>query len=215
MKLKLIIVLACICFSCKKDLSVDKTSVLPFYNTEDFTPEWISEYDPEYANIHKVAPFKFINQNGKTLTNKDFEGKIYIADFFFTSCPSICPILAKNMGVIQEKYKADDEVLLLSHSVMPWVDTVEKIKAYASQKKAINDKWHLVTGNRDSIYDLARTSYFADEDFKRTGDKDEFIHTENFILVDKKGRIRGVYNGTLATESKRLIQQIEKLKMEG
>lgn len=214
MKLKLLLLLITISFSCKNEVIVDKTMVLPFYNTEEFTPEWISEYDPNYSKIHKVGAFEFTNQNGKTISNKDFEGKIYVADFFFTSCPSICPILAKNMGSIQEIYKNDDDVMLLSHSVMPWVDSVEKIRAYATQKNAIDDKWHLVTGNRDEIYDLARSSYFADEDFKRTGDKDEFIHTENFILVDKKGRIRGVYNGTLATESKRLIKQIEKLKME-
>ncbi len=215
MKLKFIILLLTICISCKKDTTVDKTKVLPFYNSEEFTPEWISENDPNYSKIHKVAPFKFTNQNGKTITNKDFEGKIYITDFFFTTCPSICPILAKNMGAIQEIYKDDDDVMLLSHSVMPWVDSVDKIKEYAAQKGAIDNKWHLITGDRNEIYDLARSSYFADEDYKRTKDESEFIHTENFILIDQKGRIRGVYNGTLAIETKRLIKHIEKLKMEG
>ncbi len=118
------------------------------------------------------------------------------------------------MSKLQEVYKNDNEIMLLSHSVMPWVDTVEKIKEYATDKKAIDNKWHLVTGKRNKIYRQARTTYFADEDFKKTKDESEFIHTENFVLVDKKGRIRGVYNGTLALETKRLIKHIEILKKE-
>lgn len=157
---------------------------------------------------------KFTNQNGKLIWNKDFEGKIYVADFFFTTCPSICSILAKNMAAIQESYKNDDDILLLSHSVMPWEDRVQKIKEYAIEKKAIDRKWHLVTGDRDEIYNIARTSYFADEDFKNTNDKSAFIHTENFVLVDKKGRIRGVYNGTLGLDIQRLKRHIEILKKE-
>jgi protein SCO1/2 len=195
-------------------LSIDKTKTLPFYNSESFTPEWISKKDVKYKNIHTIAPFQFTNQNNERVTNKDFEGKIYIADFFFTTCPSICPILAKNMGVIQEAYKNDDAILLVSHSVMPWVDTVEKIKEYAISKNAIDGKWHLVTGNRNEIYKLARASYFADEDFKKTKDESEFIHTENFVLVDKKGRIRGVYNGTLGMDIQRLKRHIKLLKNE-
>ena len=214
MKFKSILLIFIICSSCKKVEQVDKTKTLPFYNSEDFTPEWISKTDENFDKIHRIAPFKFTNQNGEIISNKNFEGKIYIADFFFTTCPSICPILAKNMGKLQEEYKEDNKIMLLSHSVMPWVDTVEKIKEYATNKNAIDDKWHLVTGKRDAIYNLARTSYFADEDFKKTKDKSEFIHTENFVLVDTKGRIRGVYNGTLALETKRLMKHIEMLKKE-
>jgi len=201
-------------FSCNNQISIDKTKTLPFYNSEEYTPQWISQSDPNYTNIHTIAPFEFTNQNGKKITNKEFEGKIYIADFFFTSCPSICPILAKNMEAIQAYYKHDETILLLSHSVMPWVDTVEKIKAYATENNAIDAKWHLVTGDRNQIYQLARNSYFADEDYKKTKDELEFIHTENFILVDKKGRIRGVYNGTLALDIQRLQRHIELLKLE-
>ncbi|WP_405566008.1 SCO family protein [Polaribacter sp. Asnod6-C07] len=214
MKFKLIILFFIVCISCKKETSVDKSKVLPFYNSEDFTPEWISENDDNYSKIHTVAPFEFTNQNGKKITNKDFEGKIYITDFFFTTCPSICPILSKNMNTFQETYKSDDNILLLSHSVMPWVDTVDKIKEYAKEKNAIDNKWHLVTGDKKAIYKIARTSYFADEDFKKTKDESEFIHTENFILVDKKGRIRGVYNGTLSLDVQRLKRHIEILKKE-
>ena len=216
MKLKSItlLLLINICFACKKEIAIDKTKTLPFYNSEDFTPEWIAENDPKYKNIHTIAPFEFTNQNGEKITNSTFQGKIYVTDFFFTTCPSICPILAKNMSAIQESYKNDADILLLSHTVMPWVDTVEKIKEYAQEKNAISNKWHLVTGTKDSIYNLASTSYFADEDFKKTKDENEFIHTENFILVDKKGRIRGVYNGTLALDVQRLQRHIEILKKE-
>lgn len=214
MKLKTILVLFVICMSCKKETVIDKSKTLPFYNSEDFTPEWIAKSDEKYNTIHTIAPFEFTNQNGIKVNNSTFKNKIYIADFFFTTCPSICPILAKNMNAIQEKYKEDEDILLLSHTVMPWVDTVEKIKEYAVTKEAIDDKWHLVTGNKDKIYNLARTSYFADEDFKKTKDENEFIHTENFILVDKKGRIRGVYNGTLALDIKRLQRHINILKKE-
>lgn len=213
MKFK-VILLFLVCVSCKKEPEIDKTKTLPFYNSEEFTPEWISKSDKNYANIHTIAPFEFTNQNGKKITNQDFEDKIYIADFFFTTCPSICPILAKNMETIQENYKDNSDVLMLSHSVMPWVDTVKKIKEYATEKKAIDNKWHLITGDRDDIYKLARTSYFADEDFKKTKDESEFIHTENFVLVDRKGRIRGVYNGTLSLDIQRLKRHIEILKKE-
>lgn len=213
-KFNLILIFLVVCISCNGESSIDKTKTLPYFNSEDFTPEWISENNTEFKNIHKIAPFEFTNQNGEKITNKSFENKIYIVDFFFTTCPSICPILAKNMEKIQEIYKNDNDILLLSHTVMPWVDTIDKIKEYANEKNAIDNKWHLVTGEREKIYDIARTSYFADEDFKKTQDESEFIHTENFILVDKKGRIRGVYNGTLALDVQRLKRHIAILKNE-
>mgnify|MGYP006439830805 FL=1 len=214
MKFKSILLLFIFCVSCKREESVDKTKTLPFYNSEEFTPEWIHESDDAYSEIHTIADFEFTDQNGQKITNQNFIGKIYIADFFFTTCPSICPILAKNMGSLQEMYKEDENILLLSHSVMPWIDSVSKIKEYALEQKVIDTKWHLVTGERESIYKIARTSYFADEDFKKTKDESEFIHTENFVLVDQKGRIRGVYNGTLALDVQRLKRHIEILKKE-
>ncbi len=214
MNFKSILLLFIICVSCKKETVVDKIKTLPFYNSEEFTPEWIAENTAAYSEIHTISPFEFTNQNGQKITNKNFKGKIYVADFFFTTCPSICPILAKNMGSLQEIYKEDENILLLSHSVMPWVDSVEKIKEYALEQKAIDGKWHLVTGKREVIYKIARASYFADEDFNKMKDESEFIHTENFVLVDKKGRIRGVYNGTLALDVQRLKRHIEILKRE-
>jgi protein SCO1 len=214
MKFKSILLLFIFCVSCKREASVDKTKTLPFYNSEEFTPEWIPESADAYSEIHTIADFEFTNQNGQKIINQNFIGKIYVADFFFTTCPSICPILTKNMGSLQEMYKEDENILLLSHSVMPWVDSVSKIKEYALEQKVIDTKWHLVTGDRESIYTIARSSYFADEDFKKTKDESEFIHTENFVLVDQKGRIRGVYNGTLALEIQRLKRHIEILKKE-
>jgi protein SCO1/2 len=118
------------------------------------------------------------------------------------------------MGSLQEMYKEDNDIMLISHSLMPWVDTVEKIKEYALEQKAIDDKWHLLTGNREAICKIARASYFADEDFKKTKDESEFIHTENFVLIDEKGRIKGVYNGTLALDVERLKRHIKILKRE-
>ncbi len=184
-----------------------ETSKLPYFSSALFTPEW------EGGN-HKIPEFSFTNQNGNEVTNKTFAGKIYVADFFFTICPGICPKLTKNMGFLQEAYEGDTSVMLLSHTVMPWNDTVDKLATYAKENDVSLPKWHLVTGETDAIYDIARNGYFADEDFVKTQDASNFIHTENFILVDKEGYIRGVYNGTLPIEVKRLMRHIEILKKE-
>ena len=155
-----------------------------------------------------------MNQNGDTITNETYKNKIYVADFFFTSCPGICPKLTKNMGVIQERYKNDKDVLLLSHTVMPWTDSIPVLNAYAKRNNINDKKWNLVTGNKNKLYSMARDGYFADEDFVKTKDVSQFIHTENFILVDGQGFIRGVFNGTIPMDIKRLIRHIEILKKE-
>ena len=188
-------------------LDNSEVTKLPYFNTPIFTPEW-------EKGTHKIPNFSFTNQNGENITNETFEGKIYVADFFFTICPGICPKLTKNMGILQEEYKEDPDILLLSHSVMPWNDTVEKLTVYAKEHEVHLPQWHLVTGDKDAIYKIARDGYFADEDFTNTQDIDNFIHTENFILVDGNGYIRGVYNGTLPLEMKRLKRHIEILKNE-
>ncbi|WP_299556186.1 SCO family protein [Seonamhaeicola sp.] len=194
--------------SCKKEIKEpERVSKLPYFNSADFTPDWD-------RGTHKIPEFAFTNQNGETVTNQTFEGKIYIADFFFTSCPGICPKLTKNMGKIQETYKNDDGVMLLSHTVMPWRDSVPLLKEYAERNHVDANKWHLVTGDKDKLYTMARSGYFADEDFVKTQDESDFIHTENFILVDKKGHIRGVYNGTLPIDVERLYRHIDILKGE-
>lgn len=200
--------------SCKKS-EVNKETTLPFFNSSLFTPEWISKDSEDYNAIHKIPNFEFINQDGKKVTQDFYKGKIYVADFFFVSCPGICPVLTKNMNTLQSEYEKDKDVLLLSHTVMPWRDSVPVLKDYADRNNIKTEKWNLVTGDKDEIYDIARNAYFADEDFIKTQDKDAFIHTENFVLIDKKGRIRGVYNGTLNLEVKRLIKHINMLKKEG
>ncbi len=204
----ILMVLVIVLFSCKESKRETlKTKFLPYFNNADFTPEW-------EKGTHKIPLFSFINQNGEHITNSTYKGKIYVADFFFTTCPGICPKLTKNMSSLQETYKNDDDIMLLSHTVMPWVDTVEKLKAYSIKNEISSKKWHLVTGDKDAIYSIARYGYFADEDFAKTKNVDEFIHTENFILVDKQGYIRGVYNGTIALDIKRLQRHIDILKEE-
>ncbi len=192
-----------------------ETTSLPFYTGPDFTPHWLTSDDPDRENLHMIAPFSFINQNGEEVRESLFEGKIYVADFIFTTCPGICPKMSRNMVRLQKETAADEEILLLSHTVTPEIDTVPVLKKYADRQGAISGKWHLVTGERKAIYDIARKSYFADEDLGFQKDENDFLHSENFILVDKQRRIRGVYNGTLPAEMRRLLEDIEILKMEG
>ncbi|TYA92270.1 SCO family protein [Seonamhaeicola marinus] len=209
MKYFTIITVFLVCFSCKeKQQQGDAVNTLPYFNSADFTPSWDK---PE----HKIPAFAFTNQNGETITNTTFANKIYITDFFFTSCPGICPKLTKSMEAIQETYKNDSDIMMLSHTVMPWRDSVPVLKDYAVKHNVNDAKWHLVTGNKKALYAIARNGYFADEDFVKTQDESNFIHTENFILVDKKGFIRGVYNGTLPIDVERLKRHINILKKEG
>jgi len=180
---------------------------IPFFNTPDFTPNW-------NKGLHKIPEFSFINQEGKIIDNSTYKGKIYIADFFFTTCPGICPKLTSNMYKLQERFIDDDDILLLSHSVMPSVDNEEKLMEYAIINLINSNKWNLVTGDKEKIYEIARNGYFADDLYKRTLDSNQFIHTEKFILVDKFGYIRGVYNGTIELDINRLIRHINILKKE-
>ena len=180
---------------------------LPYFNTVSLTPVWDKA-------VHKIPPYAFINHAGDTITEKDYAGKIYVADFFFTTCPGICPRLTKNMKQLQIKYANDTNIKFLSHTVMPWVDTPEVLAAYASKNQINTQQWQLVTGDKEAIYEIARTGYFADQDYNETANPDSFIHTENFVLVDGNGHIRGVYNGTLETEVHRIIRHIDLLKKE-
>ena len=197
-----------------KNKTAHKSLTLPFINKPDFTPEWIVKDDTAYKNIHTIPAFSFTDQDGKTVTEKDVEGKIYVTDFIFTRCGSICPIMTTNMGTLQEKYKNDDGVLLLSHTVTPTMDSVPVLKRYAEAKGIISGKWHLLTGNEDQIYAMAKKQYYAGDTIGYYQTGNEFLHTENFILVDKRRRIRGVYNGTLALEMERIMDDIATLKKE-
>ena len=189
-------------------------SDMPFINKPDYTPEWINKNDPAYSSIHRIPAFSFTDQDGKTITEKTVDGKIYVADFIFTRCGSICPKMTKNMGLIQEKFKNNEVVLLLSHSVTPEMDSVPVLKKYALEKGVISGKWHLLTGNQDDIYRLAKKEYYAGDTIGYYQTGNEFLHTENFILVDKLRRIRGVYNGTLPLEAERLMDDMATLLKE-
>ncbi|CAN5806995.1 SCO family protein [soil metagenome] len=209
------LVFICLAFAaCKAKQPTTLPLPLPFINKPDFTPEWIEKNDPAYSSIHHIPSFSFTDQDGKTITEQTVAGKIYVADFIFTRCGSICPKMTTNMGTLQERFIHDDDILLLSHSVTPAMDSVPVLKKYAISKGVISDKWHLLTGNTDSIYRLAKKEYYAGDTIGYYQTGNEFLHTENFILVDKHRRIRGVYNGTLALEMERLIDDIGSLKKE-
>ena len=197
----------------KKAETITKIEQLPYYNTPDFNPTWLPT-DDELKMFHKIPKFSFTNQLGKEVTNETLKGTIYVANFFFTTCPNICIQLTKNMHKLQEKYADDNEIKLISHSVFPSNDTVEVLKEYGERQHVNPEKWHLVTGEKEKIYQLAREAYFADEVYKKTHEKDRFMHTENLILIDKQGHIRGVYKGTLPEEVLRIQRHIEILKNE-
>ncbi|HSH66813.1 MAG TPA: SCO family protein, partial [Bacteroidia bacterium] len=142
------------------------------------------------------------------------EGKIHVANFIFTSCGSICPIMTRNMKIISDSMRNDPEIILLSYSVTPWIDKPYVLKQFKAENGIENPNWHFLTGSKSDIYTLARKSYFAEEDLGFTKDSSEFLHTEHFILVDKNKRIRGIYNGTLSLEMYQLMEDIEELKKE-
>jgi protein SCO1/2 len=192
-------------------LSVDKR--LPIYSPSDVNPKLVDASVKHIQINHKIADFSLTNQNGETITNKDYEGKIYIADFFFTRCKTICIAMAYNMSELQAHYKEDADVMFLSHSVTPVMDSVPVLKAYADNKGVIDGKWNVTTGSKKHIYDLARKSYFAVLD-EGNGDENDFIHTEQFVLVDKDRRIRGYYDGTEKEDMKKIMTDIVLLKEE-
>ena len=184
---------------------------LPIYSPSMVSKELVDENIQFIKKYHKIKDFSMKNQNGETITQEFYNDKIYVADFFFTTCPTICPIMTENMGYIQEKIKNDSDILLLSFSVTPEIDSVEQLKKYALEKNVIDSKWNLVTGNKKDIYNLARTSYLV---AKTNGDggKYDMIHTVNFVLVDKEKRIRGFYDGTNSKEMDQLLNDIKILK---
>lgn len=190
-------------------ISCDEVSTkqLPIYNPSDFNPKLVDKSIRNVSDNHRVKDFNLINQNGIKISSKDYENKIYVVDFFFTSCPSICPIMTNNMLLVQEEFIKNNDVMLLSMSVTPEIDNVEVLKKYAIEKGVIDSKWNITTGSKKHIYELARKSYFAVLD-QGDGGLQDFIHTPNFILVDTNKQIRGIYDGTVENEISRLIQDI-------
>ncbi|WP_366141944.1 SCO family protein [uncultured Aquimarina sp.] len=202
--------------SCK-DNKAKKTSrveSLPYFNEATFTPHWLTPGSQEEKEFHVIPNFTLINQLGDTITNKTFENKIYITDFFFTTCPGICPKMTANMSKLQKEFKDDSAILLLSHSVTPEYDSVPVLQEYAKEKQINPNKWHLVTGDRKQIYDLGRNYYFVEEDLGVEKNEDDFLHTENFLLIDKNKHIRGIYNGLNRASIAQLIIDVNTLKSE-
>jgi len=186
---------------------------LPIYNPYQLNPDVVDASMQNVTKNHKIADFSLIDQEGKTVTENDFEGKIYVADFFFTTCQSICPKMSLQMQRLSVEFEEDDELKFISHTVYPEVDSVPLLEAYAKNYGANRNKWELVTGDKKQIYDLARKSYFA-VTTEGDGGEGDFIHTENFVLVDKEKRLRGFYDGTKPEEIDQLIEDIEILKNE-
>jgi protein SCO1/2 len=192
-------------------LKVDEK--LKIYNPADVNPRLVDFSMKHITKDHTIADFELINQNGQKITNKNYKDKIYVADFFFTRCQTICINMAYNMGELQNLYKKDTDIMFLSHSVTPEIDSVTVLKEYADRKGVIDGKWNITTGAKRHIYELARKSYFAVLD-EGTGDENDFIHTEQFVLVDKEKRIRGYYDGTKKEDMEKLKKDIVLLKEE-
>ena len=201
--------------SCKDKVEPgSRVERLPYYDEATFTPKWLNTDDFILDTLHSIPSFSLINQDGDTINERTFENKIYVTDFFFTICPGICPKMTANMAIIQDEFLSDSEVLLLSHSVTPNRDSVPVLKEYALSKGIQSNKWHLATGDQGEIYELGRKAYFIEEDLGMEKDIDEFLHTENFVLIDKNKHIRGIYNGLNKAAVRQLITDIKTLKEE-
>ena len=194
-------------------IALKPKEVLPVYQPAMVTPELVDESIQFVKKYHTIAPFSMTNQNGETVTEKDYDNSIYVADFFFTTCPSICPIMTKNMHTLQEMLVDLPDVKLLSFSVTPQIDSVAQLKRYALKNKVDDARWNLVTGKKKEIYELARKSYLVVKDDGDGGPYD-MIHTENFVLVDKQKRIRGFYDGTQLEAMDNILHDIELLVSE-
>lgn len=189
------------------------SKTLPIYNPTDVNPELVDSTMQYKSKYHTIADFSFVNQNGDTITQKDYDGKIYVADFFFTTCGSICPKMTANLADVQKAVLNNPKVKLLSHTVFPETDSVPVLKAYAIKNGVIDSKWNLVTGDKKEIYTMARKSYLAVK-LGRPDQLYDMVHTENFILVDQKRRVRGFYDGTKKEDIQKLIEDINFLSAE-
>ncbi len=206
MKNIIVFILLCVIISCK-----EKVRKLPYYDSADFTPKWEM---PDKNNFHTIPEFNLIDQEGKPFTDKNLSGKIYVANFFFTSCPGICPKMAVSMEALQKEFLNDDEILFISHSVTPDKDSVPVLKKYAAEKGAIYNKWKLLTGQKSKLYNLGRRSYYVEEDLGVNKDSTDFLHTENFVLVDENRHIRGIYNSLDKNSMAALTNDIKVLEKE-
>jgi len=188
----------------------NKAKSLPIYNPIDINPRLVDESLLNKSKNHTIGSFSLVDQDGNTVTQDNFENKIYVADFFFTKCATICPIMTTNMAVLQKEFLNNPKVKFLSHSVTPIMDSVPVLREYADKHRAVSNKWHITTGDKKMIYNLARKNYFAVLD-EGDGDAQDFIHTEQFVLIDTKKRIRGFYDGTKLKETQQAIKDIKLL----
>ncbi len=193
---------------------IKPSDTLPVYHPRQLDPRLVDPSVKSTEGEHHITDFDLIDQFGGHFTRSDVKGRIIVADFFFTTCPTICPKMSVQMARIQETFKNEDRLLLLSHSVTPEMDSVPVLAEYAERHGADPARWRFLTGDRKQIYDLARKSYFAALD-EGDGGPDDFVHTENFVLVDPQGRLRGFYDGTSPKDVDRLIADIPKLLKEG
>lgn len=180
---------------------------LPFYISPDFTPT----FEEPKTGSHKIKSFVFTNQDSLPFGSDNLNGKIHIANFMFTSCTNICPIMTTNMTEVEKMFANNQNIQLVSFTVTPWIDNPDLLKRYKQEFTMNSSNWNFLTGNKSDIYRLARKSYFAEEEIGFTKDSTDFLHTEHFLLVDKTMRIRGIYNGTLRLEMQQLIKDIHLL----
>jgi protein SCO1 len=186
---------------------------LKIYKPSDVNPKLVDESVRNFELEHSVSEFELLSQNGDTVGLESIDGKIYVADFFFTTCGNICPKMTTQMKILHDYYLQSDDIMFVSHTVYPEEDSVPVLKSYANKYEINPNKWLLLTGEKQTIYDLARKSYFAVLTEGDGGERD-FIHTENFMLMDKSQRIRGYYDGTFPEDMERLKADIEILRLE-
>lgn len=190
---------------------VSSANELPYYNSAEFTPHWLTPKNSELDSFHRIPAFALINQEGAEISEATVDNKIYVASFFFSTCPGICPAFRSKLAEVQAHYSNNTNVLILSHSIRPTTDTPEVLKAYAEKNAVQSKNWHLLTGQAETIYQLARDAYFANEDLGNIKDLNDFLHTENLLLIDQNRHIRGVYNGLSKASVANLVADINSL----
>lgn len=185
---------------------------LPYYQDEAFTPYWLSKGEVDLTSFHKIPAFSFTDQSGNTITQSVLDGKVYVAGFFFSTCPGICPTIRSKLIKVQDTFANDENVKIVQHSIRPTTDTTEILQAYANKNGINNQQWYLLTGDKAEIYSLAKTFYFASEDLGNVQKNKDFLHTESLLLIDENKHIRGIYNGLNAASVDYLIQDIKTLR---
>lgn len=189
-----------------------RTEPLPFYRSAALTPEWLTARQANGPSTHRIAHFAFVDQRGRAVTQSTVRGKVYVASFFFTTCTGLCPNLYLNLARVHQTFANDSGVMIVSHSVTPEIDTPETLARYAAEHHISHDRWRLVTGDRRALRSLAQSSYFVALGDTTGNANGSMLHTETFVLVDEQQRIRGVYDGSLAFDTERLIEDIRVLR---